>query len=86
MLRIMREKTIRDGIKKQTICETTGVKIEEAMREQRLRWLGHVVRIDDRKLPSVKAKYFKVGGSNKGRLNKRWKERVEKDMLEWLEV
>ena len=59
----------------------TGVeKIEEFLREQRLRWFGHMDRMDDEKNP-VKAKHFLGDGIKKGRPKKRWKKVVEKDML-----
>ena len=59
----------------------TGVeKIEEFLREQKLRWLGHVEVMDDERAPS-KAKEIVVGDSKKGRPKKSWKEVVEKDML-----
>ena len=50
------------------------------MREHRLRWFGHVERMDDEKTP-IKAKNFVVEGSKKGKPKKKWKEVVEIDML-----
>ena len=50
------------------------------MREHRLRWFGHVEKMNDERTP-VKAKNFVVDCSKKGRLKKRWKEIAEKDML-----
>ena len=74
-------KTLRDDISNETIREITGgEKIEEFLREQMLRWLEHMEKIDDERAP-VKAKMFAVNGSKKGRPKKRWKETVEKDML-----
>ena len=58
----------------------TGVKIENFLREQRLRWFGHLERMNDERAP-VKAKNFVVKHSKIGRPRKRWKEVVEKDML-----
>ena len=55
MQRMMYVKTLRDGISNQTICNMTGVeKTEEFIIEQRLRWFGHVERLDDERTP-VKA-------------------------------
>ena len=83
MLRIMykKKKTLRDGLSNQIIHDMTNAeKMEEFMREQRLRWFGLVERMDDERSP-VKAKSIVVDGSKKGRPKKRWKEVVEKDML-----
>ena len=57
MLLMISGKIPRDGISNQTIRDmTTNVeKIEEFIREQRLRSFGHVERIYDEKAP-VKAK------------------------------
>ena len=74
-------KRLRDVISIQTIRDMTCVeKIEEFMREQRLRWFGHVERMDIERTP-VNAKNFVVDGSEKGIPTKRWKEVVEKAML-----
>ena len=49
-------KTLRDDTSNETICETTVVeKIEKFMREQKLRWFGHIERMDDERAP-IKAK------------------------------
>ena len=51
-------KTLRDGISNEIICKMTDIeKVEEFLREQRLRWFGHKERIDDERAP-VKAKKF----------------------------
>ena len=48
----------------------TGVKkIEEFMGELRLRWFGHVEKMDNKRIP-VKTKNSAVGGSKKGRPKK----------------
>ena len=52
MLSMMCGKALGDGISNQTICDMTGVEmIKEFMREQRLRWFGHMERINDKKTP-----------------------------------
>ena len=48
MLCMICGKTQRDGISNETIRETTGVGwIEKFLREQKLRWFGHIERMDD---------------------------------------
>ena len=79
MLRTIKGKTLKDYIGNQTIRNVTGVKIEEFLREQRLRWFAHVKRMNDEGTP-VKVKHFVVDGSKKGRPKKRWKEVEEKNI------
>ena len=58
----------------------TGVVIlEEFLREKRLRWLGDVERMDEKRGP-VKTLLLEVDGTKKGRPKKRWKEVLECDM------
>jgi len=46
MIRMICEKTVRDKVRNE-ICERTEVEsIEEHLREQRLRWFGHMIRMD----------------------------------------
>ena len=60
----------------------TGVKkMEEFIREHRLKWVGHMKKKWMIKELQQKAKIFLVNGSMKGRSKKRCKEVVEKDML-----
>ena len=62
------------------ICEMTGVvRLEEFLREKRLRWLGHVESMDKERGP-VKALLLEVDGTKNGRPKKRWKEVLECDM------
>ena len=70
VLRMMCGKSLRDDLSNQTICEMTGVeKIEEFMREQRLRWFGRVERMDNERT-LVKAKNFLADDSKKDRPKK----------------
>jgi len=55
--------------------------IEEHLKEQRLRWLGHVERMDNERGPA-KQLQLTLEGSKQGRPKKRWKELVEKDMVD----
>ena len=74
MLQMMCGKTLKDQMNNKKIGEMTGVvRLEEFLREKRLRWLGHVERMDEERGP-VKALLLKLMGQKKGRLKKRWKE------------
>ena len=74
-------KTLKDKINNEKIREMTCVeRLEEFLREQRLRWLGHVERMDEERGP-VKALKLEVDGTKKGRPKKRWKKVVESDMI-----
>ena len=80
MLRMICGKTLKDKMNNEKIREKTGVVIlEEFLRETRLRWLGHVERMDEERGP-VKALLLEVDGTKKGRPKKRWKEVLECDM------
>ena len=80
MLRMICGKTLKDKINNEKIREMTGVvRLEEFLREKRLRWLGHVERMDEEKGP-VKALLLEVHGTKKGRPKKRWKEVLKCDM------
>ena len=80
MLRMIRGKTLKDKMNNEKICEMTGVvRLEEFLREKRLRWLGHEERMDEERGP-VKALLLVVDGTKKGRPKKRWKEVLECDM------
>ena len=80
MLRMVCGKTLKDKMNNEKIREMTGVvRLEEFLREKRLRWLRHVERMDEERGP-VKALLLEVNGTKKGRPKKRWKEVVECDM------
>ena len=60
ILRMICGKTLKDIINNEKIREMTGVeKLEEFLREQRLRWMGHVERMDEERGP-VKALHLEV--------------------------
>ena len=80
MLRMICGKTLKDKMNNDKICEMTGVvRLEEFLREKRLRWLGHVERMDEERGP-VKATLLEIEGTKKGTPKKRWKEVLECDM------
>jgi len=53
--------------------------IEEHLREQYLRWFGHMERMDCERPQSV-AMNFKIDYLKKSRPKKRWKEVIDMDM------
>ena len=80
MLQMIWGKTLKDKMNNEKIREMTGVvRLEEFLREKRMRWLGHVERMDEEGGP-VKALLLEVDGTKKGKPRKRWKEVLECDM------
>ena len=80
MLRMICGKTLKDKMNNEKIREMTSVvRLEKFLREKRLRWLGHVERMDEERGP-VKALLLEVDGTKKGRPKKRWKKVLECDM------
>jgi len=81
MIRIMRGKTLRDGIPNGLLRDRTGVEyIENHLGETRLRWLGHLERMDETNLVK-RVREEKVSGHTKrGRPKKPWAEVVKEDM------
>ena len=80
MLRMICGKTLKDKMNNEKIREMTGVvRLEEFLKEKRLRLLGHVERMDEERGP-VKALLLEVEGTKKGRPKKRWKEVLECEM------
>ena len=65
MLRILCGKTLKDKMNNEKIREMTGVvRLEEFLREKKLRWLGHVERMDEER-GLVKALLLEVDGTKK---------------------
>ena len=80
MLRMICGKTLKDKTNNEKIREMTGVvRLEEFLREKRLRWLGHVERMDEERGPA-KALLLEVDRTKNGRPKKMWKEVLECDM------
>ena len=72
MLHLICGKTLKDKITNEKVRELTGVdEMKEFMRGQRLRWLGHVERMDENRGPA-NALHFQMDGSKKGRPKNRW--------------
>ena len=73
MLRMICRKTLKDKMNNEKIREMTSVvRLEEFLREQKLRWLGHVERMDEERGPGpVKALLLEFIGTKKGKSKKR---------------
>ena len=72
---------IKEKVRNDEIRKIAGVVcISEKIREQRLRWYGHVMRREDEM--SIKKTLQKpvTGKRLRGRQRKRWKDTVKKDM------
>ena len=83
MLRRIKGVTRRDKVRSVSIRRELGVNdIKEKVREIRLRWYGHVMRMkDDNEVKKVM--YMKVPGKRPvGRPKARWMDRIVKDMKE----
>ena len=55
--------------------------MEEVSRRNRLRWLGHVHRMENNRLPRQAMKWVPTGGRRKrGRPRKNWRAIIEDDL------
>ena len=83
MLRLICGKTLKDKITDEKVREITGVdEMKKFLRGQRLRWLGHVERINENRGPAKVLLHFQIDGSKTERPKKEWIEVLEKDMRE----
>ena len=70
MLRMTYANALKDKINNENIPTITGEeRLEKFLREQRLRWLGHVERIDEGRGP-VEALHLKLVGKKKAEKKK----------------
>jgi len=78
--------------KNEEVRKRTGqIRLEEVIRERRMRWLGHVTRMDEVRIPK-EALHWEVAGFRRrpGRPRMNWGDVVKKDLqrmgLTWEEV
>jgi hypothetical protein len=71
----------RDEISNEKLFKLTGMcPLEDVIRKYRLRWAGHVRRMDDNRLPKkVLFGEIKGGSKGRGRQKKNWMNCVEED-------
>jgi len=72
-----KDKVSNERIRVQTQLE----KIDLIMKERRLRWLGHVLQMDDNRLPRQSV-HWDISSSKRkpGRPRKNWIETIQQDM------
>ena len=72
----------KDKISNNEVRRRTGLqKIETVIQERRLRWLGHVMRMDRERIPHQELQWELEGFKRKpGRPRKNWKDIVTKDL------
>ena len=81
MLRWMSGVTREDKIRNEYIRGSIGVaSIVDKMRENRLRWLGHVLRREETEAVRLVREMHVVGKRGRGRLKKRWGDVMASDM------
>jgi len=72
-----KDKVSNEMVRAQTQLE----KIDLIIKERRLRWLGHVMRMDDNRLPR-QAVHWDISGSKRkpGRPRKNWIDTIQQDL------
>jgi hypothetical protein len=50
------------------------------IKSRKIAWLGHVIRMDDKRPPKKISELKTIGKRNRGRLRKRWIADIEEDM------
>jgi hypothetical protein len=53
------------------------------MKSRRIAWLGHVMRMDDKRTPKRILQWKPIGTRTRGRPRKRWIEGTEEDLRRW---
>ena len=75
--------TYKDRVKNEVILDRTNQRqLTDIIQERRLRWLGHVFRMDDNRFPKQTLKWAPVGKRGRGRPKLTWRNTIEKDLRE----
>ncbi len=70
-----------DQVKNEDVRKTMGVAlIMEKMKEERLRWYGHVVRSKEESIAKRAMRLNTEGKRPRGRPKNRWMDRIKEDM------
>ena len=83
--------TYLDRIRNEDILKSTEQKeVTEMIKERRLRWLGHVLRMRDDRFPKNALQWSTQGKRGRGRPRLTWQTTVERDLkdmgLSWEDV
>ena len=82
----------KDKVSNEKIRQRTGLgKLEDMLIKRRLRWFGHVHRMDDKRITKQALKWTPADGKKKrGRPRKNWKTTVMEDLqkieMDWEEA
>ncbi|KAL1447116.1 hypothetical protein WDU94_005460 [Cyamophila willieti] len=81
-LRSMIGKTRRDRIRNEIIRSRVGVdKLQDRIETSRLKWYGHVKRINEERLPNKYLEMKMEGRRKQGRPRLRWKDIINRDIV-----
>jgi hypothetical protein len=81
MITMICGKTLKDRLRSQVLREMVNVEdVEEFMRGHRLRWFGHVERMEQSKLTRRVRDTVIEGDKKRGRPKKTWNETVKEDL------
>ena len=73
--------SLLDKVRNEVIMERTGAKdIVSIIQERRLRWFGHVVRMDSDRFPRKVCFWTPTGKRKRGRPKLTWKSSIERDL------
>ena len=65
------------------LYEATGCcSVVEEIRKRRLRWLGHVLRMENHRIPKIALRWTPPGKRNRGRPKTTWRRTVESELTE----
>ena len=81
MLRRIRGVTLKDRMRSNDIRKELRIEnIKDKVRETRMRWFGHVVRMDDKNTVKQTMLMAVPGKRPRGRPRKRWRENIKEDL------
>ena len=82
-LRMIKGVTRMDRVRNTDIRMELGVEsVVEVVQRGQLRWYGHVMRMEEHRYPARFLRWTPVGRRPRGRPRKRWKENVEKAVID----
>ena len=83
-LRSMVQKTRRDRVRNEDIRKELGVqKLNDKLEQNRLRWFGHVKRMNEVRLPRQAMEGRMSGKRGRGRRRMRWMDSVKNSIRKW---